>query len=52
MYIQASSPGADKEANWLPAPKSGTFNLVVRDFWPKESMLDGSYKVPPVRKAP
>jgi hypothetical protein len=52
VYIQVNSPGADKEANWLPAPASGTFNLVVRNFWPKESMLDGSYKVPPVRKVP
>ncbi len=29
LYIQAESPGKDKEANWLPAPK-GKFNLVLR----------------------
>ncbi len=51
-YIQANSPGADKEANWLPAPASGPFNLTVRDYWPKEAMIDGSYKLPPVRKLP
>ena len=51
FYIQATSPGPDKEANWLPAPPSGTFNLVVRNFWPKESVLDGAYKLPPVKKA-
>ncbi len=50
IYIQASSPGADKEANWLPAPASGPFNLTVRDYWPKEAMLDGAYKLPPVKK--
>lgn len=50
IYIQATSPGADKEANWLPAPASGPFNLTVRDYWPKEAMLDGTYKLPPVRK--
>lgn len=50
IYIQTESPGADKESNWLPAPASGPFNLVIRDFWPKEAMLDGSYKVPPVRR--
>lgn len=50
LYIQAASPGADKEANWLPAPASGPFNLTVRDYWPKEPMLDGTYKLPPVRR--
>jgi hypothetical protein len=51
FYIQTSSPGPDKEANWLPAPASGPFNLVVRIFWPKESALDGSWKMPGVRVA-
>ena len=50
IYIQSESPGADKETNWLPTPAGGSFNLVIRDFWPKESMIDGSYKVPPTRK--
>src|SRR6266540_3869695 len=50
MYLQAASPGADKEANWLPAPASGSFSLTVRDFSPRKAMLDGIYKVPPVRK--
>jgi hypothetical protein len=50
LYIQASSPGADKEDNWLPAPPSGPFNLTVRDYWPKETVLDGTYKLPPIRK--
>lgn len=52
LYIQADSPGPDKEANWLPAPTSGTFNLVVRNFWPKEEMFDGSWKMPGVKKVP
>jgi hypothetical protein len=52
LYIQSSSPGVDKEANWLPAPASGPFNLTLRDYWPRESMLDGTYKVPPIKKAP
>ena len=50
IFIQSASPGTDKEANWLPAPASGPFNLVSRAFGPKEAMLDGSYKVPPVKK--
>ena len=34
LYIQNKSPGADKEANWLPAP-NGTIYLVMRLYWPK-----------------
>lgn len=52
LYIQASSAGPDKEANWLPAPPSGPFNLTVRIFWPKKAALDGTYTLPPVRKVP
>jgi hypothetical protein len=50
MYIQAAAPGAGKEANWLPAPTSGPFNLTVRIFWPTEAVLDNTYKLPGVRK--
>jgi hypothetical protein len=49
MYFQAASPGADKEANWLPAPSSGPFNLTVRIYWPTEAVLDGTYKLPPIK---
>jgi hypothetical protein len=34
LYFQNESPGADKEANWLPAPK-GAFNLTLRLYAPK-----------------
>jgi hypothetical protein len=50
IYIQTISPGADREANWLPTPKSGPFSLTIRNFWPKAVALDGSYPVPPVKK--
>jgi len=50
LYIQSESPGKDKVANWLPAPK-GKFILMMRLYWPKEtppSLLDGTWKIPPV----
>lgn len=53
LYIQNESPGTDKEANWLPAPK-GEFNLMLRLYWPKEkapSILDGTWKPPAVKRA-
>jgi hypothetical protein len=30
IYLQSASPGADKEANWLPAPKQGKFSVSLR----------------------
>jgi hypothetical protein len=45
FYIQNESPGADKEANWLPAPK-GPFMAVMRLYWPKEEALTGRWKPP------
>jgi hypothetical protein len=53
LYLQADSPGKDKESNWLPAPKD-EFILMLRLYWPKEkspSLLDGSWKIPEVKEA-
>ncbi len=53
LYIQKDSPGADKEANWLPAP-AGKFILMLRMYWPDESppsIIDGSWTPPAVVKA-
>lgn len=51
FYIQHDSPGADKEANWLPAPE-GPFFVAMRLYWPNEAALDGSWEHPPMTKAP
>jgi hypothetical protein len=50
FYLQHHPPGADREANWLPAPE-GKFILSLRFYWPKESLLDGAWKIPPVKRA-
>ncbi len=50
LYIQARSPGADKETNWLPCPPSDPFNLTIRVYQPREPLLDGSYKIPAVKR--
>ncbi|TFW56028.1 DUF1254 domain-containing protein [Bradyrhizobium sp. MOS001] len=53
LYLQNESPGKDKEANWLPAPK-GEFIPMLRMYWPKDespSILNGSWKPPAVQKA-
>ena len=49
----ASSPGANKESNWLPAP-TGKLILMLRLYWPNEtppSILDGSWKPPAVQQS-
>lgn len=33
IHIQKDSPGADREANWLPAP-NGSIYMVMRLYWP------------------
>jgi hypothetical protein len=52
LYFQNESPGADKEANWLPAPK-GDFLPMLRMYYPAEtppSILNRSWKPPAVVK--
>ena len=50
LYFQNESPGKDKEANWLPAPKE-PFNLTMRLYAPKPEALTGKWNPPPVKKA-
>jgi hypothetical protein len=53
LYIQNRSPGADKDANWLPTP-DGPMDLIMRLYWPKKtppSILppgEGTWKPPGV----
>jgi hypothetical protein len=51
LVIQNESPGKDRVANWLPAPK-GPFLVVMRLYWPKEAALDGTWKQPPMIRVP
>jgi hypothetical protein len=50
LYIQNESPGKDKEANWLPAPK-GAFNLTMRLYAPQSAALIGKWSPPPITKS-
>ena len=43
IYIQAESPGAILESNWLPAAHEG-FNLALRLYWPETSALKGTWQ--------
>ena len=45
LYIQAKSPGAAKESNWLPSP-AGPMYLAMRLYWPTEEALTGKWSPP------
>jgi hypothetical protein len=49
MYFQTDSPGAEKEANWIPTP-ADKFSLFIRAYWPKEAVLDGTWRPPVVMR--
>jgi hypothetical protein len=49
IYLQHTSPGPDKEANWLPAP-AGPFRPVLRAYQPGLAILDGTYQLPKVTR--
>jgi hypothetical protein len=50
LNVQNESPGADKESNWLPAPKDADFSLYIRTYWPKKEVLDGSWIPPKIER--
>jgi hypothetical protein len=50
LHAGATSPGADRESNWLPAP-NGHFSLYIRAYWGKQAILDESWKPPVIRAA-
>ena len=50
LYFQTTSPGADKETNWVPTP-TDEFSLYIRAYWPKAEILDGRWTPPPAVRA-
>lgn len=49
LYYQHDSPGADKETNWVPAPKD-EFSLYIRAYWPKQAILEEKWTPPAVQR--
>lgn len=49
ITIGHDDPGEGRRANWLPAP-SGTFRPILRMYQPGAAVLDGSYRLPPIRR--
>jgi hypothetical protein len=49
VYVQKDSPGADKEANWLPAP-AGMFFLIMRTYLPGEDVVKQVWQPPRITR--
>ncbi|UBM09276.1 DUF1254 domain-containing protein [Cupriavidus metallidurans] len=50
LDLQHGEPGAEREANWLPAPDA-PFYVILRLYMPKAEATDGKWKQPPLVKA-
>jgi hypothetical protein len=50
LYIQKDNPGGEKESNWLPPSEieNSPFNLMMRIYWPGESVLNSQWEIPAV----
>jgi hypothetical protein len=48
FYVQKDSPGAGKEANWLPAP-DGPFYCIMRIYIPQPAVYEGRWNQPPLQ---
>jgi hypothetical protein len=48
LWMQANSPGAGEESNWLPTPQSGTFNVILRLYGPKQEVVEQKWRMPVV----
>jgi hypothetical protein len=52
LYFQHETAGAEKEANWLPAPER-EFALTHRMYWPNTSppsIFDGTWTIQGVQR--
>jgi hypothetical protein len=47
IYLQHSAP-AGHRGNWLPTPATGNFEVTLRLYGPRPSVLDGTYKLPAI----
>ena len=47
LYIQKDAPGGAKDSNWLPAP-DGPFLMILRLYWPEQSVLNNAWEAPGV----
>lgn len=48
IYLQAGSPGKEKEANWLPCPPDGEWFAILRMYFPRPEVIEAEWECPPI----
>lgn len=43
LYVQSTSPGKDKEANWLPSPAAGRWYILMRSYATGRKAIESSF---------
>lgn len=51
LFIQSDSPGKDKESNWLPSTKTGSFLVIMRTYMPGPEIVEQKWAPPAVTPA-
>lgn len=47
LYVGNTSPGAELETNWIPAP-ADVFSLYIRAYWGEPGITRGTWQPPAV----
>lgn len=50
IWISRNDPGGERTANWLPAPATGKFAIMLRAYLPRLDLLEGRYLLPPLMR--
>jgi len=51
LWVARTDPGGDRTGNWLPAPAKGPFTVSFRAYLPRPELMDGRYRLPPIKPA-
>jgi hypothetical protein len=50
VYVQYPQPSGEQVRNWLPAPQSGRFTLILRLYQPREDAVEALWMPPTIRR--
>ncbi|MNO10008.1 hypothetical protein D3C81_2335960 [compost metagenome] len=48
LWVQSTAPQQEMLSNWLPAPASGAFTLILRLYGPGQQVIEQRWQMPVV----